>query len=151
PATPPDQPLAVNFNPASPWTPTPGDVITGDFTGDGHLDIATADYATNTVSVQLGLGDGTFQSARYFKTGPGPAGVVAGDFDGRDYANGKPILDLVVINSGSDSNSFSVLLGNGDGTLPLFQPEKRYLAGTNPESLAAADLTGDGHLDLVIV
>jgi hypothetical protein len=149
-ATSPDQPLAVNFNHAAPWTPTPGAVVTGDFTGDGHLDLATADYATKTVSVQLGLGDGTFQSTPPVLlgngAGSGPYSIVAGNFDGRHYANGKPILDLVV--NDLTSNTFSVLLGNGNGT---FQPAKSYAAGTDLESMVAADLTGNGHLDLVIV
>src|SRR5262249_708621 len=141
-ATPPDQPLDVNFNHASPWTLPPGSVGTGAFNGDGHLDFATADYATDSVSVRLGLGDGTFQSATYYTTGPGPFGIVTGDFNEDGH------LDLAVINSGSNSNDFSILLGKGDGT---FQPEKRYIAGTAPESLVAADLNGDGYLDLVIV
>ena len=35
----------------------------GDFNGDGKLDLAVANYGSNTVSVLLGNGDGTFQGA----------------------------------------------------------------------------------------
>jgi hypothetical protein len=145
-ATPPDQPIGVDFNHSVPWDLTPVFSTTGDFTGDGHLDLATSASATGTVSVLLGLGDGTFQSARQYGVGALPTGIVAGDFDGRHYANGRPILDLAVANSGS--NDVSILLGNGDGT---FQPEKRLPGGNGALSLATADLTGDGHLDLVVV
>ncbi len=47
----------------------PSSVVTGDFNGDGRLDIATADQADNTVSVLLGNGDGTFQAPVSFVTG----------------------------------------------------------------------------------
>src|SRR5262249_12551606 len=88
-ATPPDQPLGVAFNQAAPWTLTPVFAVTGDFRGDGHLDMVTSDFATNGIPVLLGLGDGTFQSPLHFAAGAGPTGIVAGDFDGRHYANGK--------------------------------------------------------------
>src|SRR5207244_992095 len=35
-------------------------VAVGDFNGDGKLDVAVASYATNTVDVLPGNGDGTF-------------------------------------------------------------------------------------------
>ena len=41
----------------------------------------------------------------------------------------------------------SVLLGQGDGA---FQAAVAYAAGTTPFAVAAADLTGDGRLDLVV-
>ena len=34
----------------------------GDFNGDGKLDLAVANYGSNTVSVLLGNGNGTFQT-----------------------------------------------------------------------------------------
>ena len=91
--------------------------------------------ATNTVSVLLGNGDGTFQAHVEYPTGRWPESVVVGDFRG----DGK--LDLVVSNSGD--NNLSVLLGNGDGT---FQPAVNYSVG--PGSVAVGDFNRDGKLDL---
>jgi FG-GAP-like repeat len=59
--------------------------------------------------------------------------------------NGDQHLDLVVANS--IDHSFSVLLGNGDGT---FQPPVAYTVQGEPQSVFAADLTGDGRKDLVV-
>ncbi len=43
-------------------------VVTGDFNGDGILDLAVTNAGSNTVSVLLGNGDGTFQSAVFTTT-----------------------------------------------------------------------------------
>ena len=53
----------------------------GDFNGDGTPDVAVANEGSNTVSVLLGNGDGTFQSGKDVPTGPGtyPRGVAIGD------------------------------------------------------------------------
>jgi FG-GAP-like repeat len=39
----------------SPWS-----IAIGDVNGDGKLDLASGNYSSNTVSVFLGNGDGTF-------------------------------------------------------------------------------------------
>ena len=115
-------------------------LVAGDFTGDGHLDLAVANSGSNDVSVLLGNGDGTFQPAVEYAVGQDPDALVAGDFTGDGH------LDLAVANMGS--NDISVLLGNGDGT---FQPAVEYAAGQGPVALAAGDFTGDGKLDLAVV
>jgi hypothetical protein len=116
----------------------------GDFNGDRKIDIAVSiagDQVAGDEIVLLGNGDGTFQAA---KTSTGiyyPQYAAVGDFNG----DGK--LDLAVssnCNGGCPSDAAYVLLGNGDGT---FQTPTVAFPGTG--SLAAADLNGDGKLDLV--
>jgi hypothetical protein len=106
-------------------------VLTGDFNGDGKLDLAVINRADSTVSVLLGKPDGTFAPKVDYAVSNSPQSGAVGDFN----KDGK--LDLVV---GS-----SVLLGNGDGT---FQPT--LSTGSSGLSVIAADFNGDGKLDLAI-
>jgi Bacterial Ig-like domain (group 3)/FG-GAP-like repeat/NHL repeat len=114
-------------------------VATGDFNGDGILDIAYPENGGNNISITLGNGDGTFQPHTSYSVGTTAYGLAAGDFND----DGK--LDLVVTNW--NSNSISILLGNGDGT---FQPQTSYSGLSNPSSVAVGDFNGDGILDLVV-
>ncbi len=118
----------------------PMSVTTGDFNGDGKLDLAVVTSSrSNNVSILLGNGNGTFQTAVNYSAGLYPVSVIACDFNG----DGK--LDLAVANS--SSSDVSILLGNGDGT---FQEALNYSVGTSPVSMIAGDFNGDGRLDLAI-
>jgi hypothetical protein len=124
-------------------------VATGDFNGDGNLDVAaTGGDLGNSVSVfvVLGNGDGTAQSpAAYALSGKYVSDIIAQDFNG----DGK--LDLAVADgtyaAGGVGRNVSILLGNGDGT---FQSPVDYATERAPVALAAADFNRDGKLDLVV-
>jgi hypothetical protein len=137
----------ATFQPAKSYAAglTPVSVAVGDFDADGHLDLAVANYGdefSNTpgsVSVLLGNGDGTFQTARDFPAGITPWCVAVADFDGNGFS------DLAAAN-GYDG-TVSVLLGQGDGT---FQATQNYAVGKDSVSLAVGDFNGDGFPDLAV-
>jgi hypothetical protein len=118
----------------------PHTLAIADFDGDGIPDAATANQTANSVSVLRGHHDGTL-AARLDTTAGimNPTAVVAADFT----SDGKP--DLVVAN-GSDQRALQVLVGNGDGT---FTAGARISLGTEIAQLVAADLDGNGQLDVV--
>jgi hypothetical protein len=118
-------------------------MATGDFRGNGTLDLAITGSVSDSVAnvyVELGNGDGTFQAPVAYPTGNSGEQVVVGDFNN----DGK--ADLAVANEAD--NTVSVLLGNGDGT---FQPQLVYPVGSGPFWVTTADFNADGNLDLAVV
>jgi hypothetical protein len=118
----------------------PDSVAMGDFNGDGKLDLATADFCSNTVSILLGDGTGNFILASSPVTGGGPQFLAVGDFNG----DGK--LDLAVANYFDDT--VSILLGDGAGNFALASSPPT--GGSLPFSVTVGDFNGDGKLDLAV-
>jgi len=85
-ASPAGSPIAVGSQPQS--------IAVGDFTGSGRLDLAVANYGSNTVTILLGNGDGTFTQAvnSPVPVGKGPISLAVSDF------NGSGRLGLAVAN-----------------------------------------------------
>lgn len=128
-------------------SPVTGDnpisIVTGDFRGNGSLDLAVANTyvdtgAPGTVTVLLGNGNGTFTPTAVSPVvGLLPYSIAVGDFNG----DGK--ADLVTSNAGSDTET--VLLGKGDGT---FAVAASPTVGKTPNVSAVGDFNGDGLSDV---
>src|SRR5208283_693336 len=118
-----------------------GSIAVGDFNGDGKLDVAVSDYDSETlgVDVMLGNGDGTFQAPVTYATAADPLMVIVADFNG----DGK--LDLATANASSET--ISVLLGNGDGTFQTHKDNSTAIA-ESCISLAAGALRDDKKMDI---
>ena len=121
--------------------------------GNGHLDVLTLNsvptqFATfNSVSVLVGNGDGTLQSAVDYNAGDRVTGVSA-----VDLGNGH--TDLVLVDLNQEAPQFdtipgtvSVLLGDGNGA---FQTASSSPVGPGPTQAIAADVTSDGNPDLIV-
>lgn len=116
-------------------------VATGDFNGDGVLDLAVANFTDDTVSVLLGIptaanpnaGSGTFQPQTAFPTAAGPTSLALADYN----VDGQ--LDIAV--SASGDNAVSVLLNLGGG---IFGPHFELPVGTDPVSIVTANFNNTG-------
>src|SRR5437016_1582424 len=151
----------VNFQPAY--------LTTGDFNGDGRVDLTVVAkfYAVNSlhqictseaVAVLLGNGDGTFSvSATEFfpyhscyNTFPPPRNPYAPNVAVADLNHdGKVdlVVPVVVPNPsivGGQSTAIWAFLGNGDGT---FQSAQKFNLPTAPSWLAVADFNRDAFPD----
>ncbi|HUV30291.1 MAG TPA: FG-GAP-like repeat-containing protein [Acidobacteriota bacterium] len=114
----------------------PQHVAAADLDGDGDMDLATCN-ATDTVSVLLNDGTGTFGPHANYYAGQDPTGITVADLD----ADGD--LDIAVPRQ---RDSVSVLLNNSDGT---FAPVASYPTAAWGVCIAHGDIDGDGDIDLV--
>src|SRR5262249_43773285 len=112
----------------------------GDVSGDLHLDVITANYDSQTVSVLLGNGDGTFQPEAEYAVGGNAMFATLADVDGDGH------LDIVV---GKAQGDLSLLLGNGDGTFRAFTVVSSGLPII--PGISVADFNGDGKMDLAVI
>jgi hypothetical protein len=113
-------------------------VTTADLNGDGFPDIVEANSGTNSVSVFINNGDGSFSPRVNYTTGAGPSSLVLAD------VNNDGATDIITGNA--SGNSYSVLLNHGDGT---FATNVDYPLGNIVLGIAVGDLDGDGYVDVV--
>jgi hypothetical protein len=120
----------------------PGAIVTGDFNGDGNLDLAVGvNESTQTVSILLGDGKGNFTEVTNSPITALGEPVLVQDF------NGDGIPDLLI--SDQFNGSITILLGNGDGTFKV-APGSPISTNYGANPVVAADFNRDGIPDLAV-
>ena len=114
-------------------------IAAADMDEDGAVDLVTADYSANSISIAYNHGNARFESDTRFVVGSSPEQAIAADFtqDGKN--------DLAVLNF--DSNTISLLENTGTGVFEAMTPIT--LSGS-PLFMAAGDLNHDNRTDLVV-
>ena len=117
-------------------------VATGDFNRDGRPDIAAASTNSSEVTIFVN-GRGFTSTLVYSSGGNSPRGIAVADL------NRDGIPDVIVANRGT--STVDVLMGRGNGIFGdgTYTGAVGYAAGSGSRTVAAADLNGDGRIDIV--
>lgn len=118
---------------------SPTGVAAADLDGDGLVDLLAANQASISVILQDPMKPGQFLAATDLMVS-GPLGLVVADVN----LDGKP--DIVSANGQGNTVSINLQDANNPGQ---FAAATTVATGSNPVSVAVADLDGDGKPDIV--
>jgi hypothetical protein len=129
-----------NFALASSLYPVsePHSVTSADVNGDGKLDLISANFDANTLTVWTNNGSGDCLWASSYGVGLDPTSVTSADVNN----DGWPDL----ISANSTASTLTVLTNNGSGGFALASSPS---VGDGPQSVTSADVNGDGWPDLI--
>jgi hypothetical protein len=118
-------------------------IAAADLDRDGDVDLLTTRHDAHDVTVLRNDGHAAFTMASFAARTEGKAhnhGLVVADFDEDGDAD--------VLTNDQEQHSVALLLGDGQGAFAI-APDSPWSVGADAYPPAAADIDGDGHLDVI--
>jgi len=133
----------------------PAALAIGDVTGDGKLDVVTANGDGDDASLLVGDGAGSFAAPVSHSIGANamPRAIAIAD------ASGDGIPDILTANATLDGSPFpppelpgtvSILVNDGSGSFAAAVQKSAGAGQGRADAVEVADVTGDGHADIVL-
>lgn len=125
----------------------PSELALADVNGDGWIDLGFSDHASYAIEILLNDGAGGFTPARGSR-------FVAVD-GGKPHTHGFALVDVNrdgrpdIVMGNNDDDTVAVMLGDGKGGFARV-PRSPFAVGPSPYPFGAADLDGDGAIDLAV-
>ena len=115
-------------------------MVSADFDGDEHPDLAALSEDNGELGIFLGVGDGRFRPLPPIDVGRRPRALAVGDFNQDDM----PDLAVVVFNG----DDVAVLLGEGEGR---FAAPRHVKVGSGPTAISVGSFASPTSMDLAVV
>ena len=125
----------------------PSELALADVNGDRRIDLGISDHADYGIDILLNDGAGTFT--------PAPRSRFPASDGGKPHTHGFALLDVNrdgrndIVMGNNDDDTVAVLLGDGTGRFARV-PRSPFAVGPSPYPFGAADLDGDGAIDLAV-
>jgi len=111
-----------------------------DFNDDGSVDFAVANINGDSMSVMIGVGDGSFAPAVTYPSGNNARGLALLDLEGDG--------DQDIAIAHRSASTVGLHRNDGSGAFPVFSSFNAGVAGET--AVSAADANNDGYVDLLV-
>lgn len=117
----------------------PRKLVVADVSADDIADVITSCEGSDTVTVHLGIGDGTFGPMTSYAVADKPFGILAA------FADNNATVDIVA--SSLNERSFGTLTGLGNGS---FSPWRSFTVNSRASAITTGDFDGDDCSDIAL-
>jgi hypothetical protein len=116
----------------------PRKITSGDYDGDGDIDLAVSDFTSGDIKILLNSGNGTFTVSSTLPLVNKSYGLISLDVDGDG--------DLDIAAQNWNQSLVSIFKNDGSGAFPLISTANSGGSGT---LIASSDIDNDGDIDII--